>query len=271
MHNLKAGLRSLRAGAGFARRQYGSFRRHARLCQERDSAYAAYSKLDPRCLHLGAEFFAMSGWFNTDLDPRSDGIYYLDATQPFPFPNSSFDFIFSEHMIEHISFRDGQKMLAECRRILKPGGVIRTATPNLRIVLALIEDSPDNEAYLTWAAGEFKLPDAPFPKAPGVINNFFRAWGHQFIYDPPMLRRALEQAGFSNIVHCEVGKSAHSLLRGLERHGERWSPWINEFETMVFEGTVPGNEPTQPVSGEARLAGKNSSQKQGTAADFVRG
>jgi len=255
VHNLKAGLRSLRAGAGHARRQYGTFRRHERLRRERDAAYAAYSGRSPKCLHLGAELFSLPNWFNTDLDPRGEGIYYLDATRPFPFPSSSFDFIFSEHMIEHISFVEGLKLLAECRRILRPGGVVRAATPNLRTILALIADSDGNEAYLRWAVQEFNLPKAPFPKAPGVINNFFRAWGHQFIYDPEVLRNAMEQAGFGEIVQCEVGASRHLLLQGLERHGQRWTEWINKFETMVFEGTVPGTvDPT--ASTQTELAGK---------------
>jgi len=240
VHDLRAGLRSLRSGAGHARRQYGFFRREERFRRERDTAYAAYASQPVKALHLGAEFFAIPNWFNTDLDPRCDGIYYLDATKPFPFPDSSFDFIFSEHMIEHIPFSDGMRLLSECRRILKPGGVVRTATPNLRIILGLIEEPADTKDYLSWASTEFNLPKAPFPEAPGVINNFFRAWGHQFLYDPPMLRTTLEQAGLVYVVECEIGQSQHLPLRGLERHGQRWTEWINKFETMVFEGTAPG-------------------------------
>jgi hypothetical protein len=146
--------------------------------------------------------------------------------------------------------------LSECRRILKPGGVVRTATPNLRIILELIEESADSRAYLNWAAKEFNLPRAPFPEAPGVINNFFRAWGHQFIYDPEMLRTTLEQAGFAGIVQCEVGESRYLPLQGLERHGQRWNEWINKFETMVFEGTVPGGQNITATASHAGLVGK---------------
>jgi predicted SAM-dependent methyltransferase len=159
-------------------------------------------------------------------------------------------------MIEHISFNEGSKLLAECRRILKPGGVVRAATPNLRTILALIAENSDNEPYLSWAVEEFNLPKAPFPKAPGVINNFFRAWGHQFLYDPEMLRKTMEQAGFAEVVQCEVGESRHVPLQGLERHGQRWTDWINKFETMVFEGTVASDTvaPTPPTQME--IAGK---------------
>ena len=242
MHHLKNAIRSLRQGAGFARHQFGTYRRLARLCRERDVAYAAYSTKSPQCLHLGAERFAMPDWFNTDLNPIREGTYYLDAAGPYPFPDASFDYIFSEHMIEHISFKQGLEMLAECRRVLRPGGVVRIATPNLRNILSLIAESEHHEAYLQWAAEQFRLPTAPFPKAPGVINNFFQSWGHRFIYDPAMLRTAILQVGFAEIAECEIGESQHEALRKLEKHGEMWNPWINKFETMVFEATTPASK-----------------------------
>ena len=239
-NTLYAGIKSLREGAWYARYQYRRFRHHERLCRERDAAYASYQASSPQRLHLGAELFVLPDWFNTDLDPRSQGIYYVDATEPLPFPNASFDFIFFEHMIEHIPFADGLKLLGECRRILRGGGVVRVATPDLSNILALLSASrSETEAYLSWAVETFDtVPKSPFPKAPGVINNFFRSWGHQFIYDAETLRTAMEQAGLIGIKQCKVGESAHPPLRSLERHGERWSPWVNEYETMILEGTA---------------------------------
>ena len=256
MHSLHAGFRYFRAGAGKVCRQVHSYVRRARMRRECIGAYAAYAERSPQCLHIGAEIFAIPGWFNTDLDPRGKGIYYLDATLPFPFPSGSFDFVFSEHMIEHIPFGDGLKMLAECRRILKPGGVIRTATPNLRNIVSLLSKSNGNQDYLDWAVEQFKLPKAPYPKAPGVVNHFFRAWGHQFIYDPEMLQTALQQAGFEKIIHCDIGASRHAPLRRLERHGQRWTPWINEFETMILEATVPGGKAATGVAAQMTVAEK---------------
>src|SRR5687767_1281080 len=64
-------------------------------------------------LHIGAGLSLLTGWLNTDLTARP-GVSYLDATARFPFPSDSFDFIYSEHMIEHVSYADGQRMLREC-------------------------------------------------------------------------------------------------------------------------------------------------------------
>jgi predicted SAM-dependent methyltransferase len=44
----------------------------------------------------------MSSWLNTDLLPINRDVVYLDATRRLPFRNDQFDYVFSEHTIEHI-------------------------------------------------------------------------------------------------------------------------------------------------------------------------
>lgn len=239
-HSLKIGIQSLRQGLDHARDRYWVARRYKRLSRERDAAFVSYRDRSSLGLQIGAQNNVLDNWFNTDLDPRARGIYYLDATQSFPFPDHTFDFIFSEHMIEHIPFAAGLELLRECRRVLKPSGVVRTATPNLKNILALnTNHNSDADRYLTWAVERFSLPRDPYPRAPMVINHFFRSWGHQFLYDPETLRATLVEAGFCDIVQQPPGESAHAPLRGLELHGEAIGEWNNQFETMVFEGSDP--------------------------------
>src|ERR1700761_2617137 len=83
-------------------------------------------------LEIGAGGAGKPGWLSADLHPRpsADGNYsiVMDATQPFPLPDAAFDFIYSEHMIEHIPYADGRRMVRECFRVLKPEGVLRIST-----------------------------------------------------------------------------------------------------------------------------------------------
>jgi predicted SAM-dependent methyltransferase len=256
MHSFKLGVQSLREGITHARVQYWCARHYRRLSRERAEAFAQYRSRSPRGLHIGAQAVHLKNWFNTDLDPRGGEMYYLDATQLFPFPDHSFDFVFSEHMIEHIPFAAGLEMLRECRRVLKPCGVVRTATPNLKNILALSTNhNPDAQRYLQWAVETFSLPPEPYPKAPMVINNFFRSWGHQFLYDPETLHAALAQAGFRDIVHQQAGVSSHAELRGLEHHGDTIGEWVNQFETMVFEGMAPHGVTTPAMATPMEVAG----------------
>ena len=186
-------------------------------------------------LHLGCGARILDGWLNVDIEPCSPQVLRLDATQAFPFADASFDYIFSEHMIEHLSYPQGQQMLAECRRVLKPGGVLRIATPDLAFLVALYgaEKSALQNAYLEWAHMQF-IAWAPEASDTFVVNNFVRDWGHQFIYDPKTLHRALRDAGFTTPAACEINASSHDALCGLE-HLERMPEGFLRLETMVFE------------------------------------
>ena len=62
------------------------------------------------------------GWLNTDLCPKVAGCVTLDATKPFPLASASFDYVFSEHQMEHIHYSDAVRMLRECHRVLRPVG-----------------------------------------------------------------------------------------------------------------------------------------------------
>ena len=75
---------------------------------------------DCRKLQVGALGHYLEGWLNTDVAPSDSRTVFLDATKPFPIPDNSFDAVFAEHMFEHIPYKDGQHMLRECFRILKP-------------------------------------------------------------------------------------------------------------------------------------------------------
>src|SRR6202035_5133821 len=97
--------------------------------------YLAQSK-SPR-LNIGCGGRELSGWLNTDYAPALPMVMHLDIKRCFPFKEETFDYIFSEHVIEHISYQGGVKMLMECFRILKKSGKIRISTPDLAFLVDL--------------------------------------------------------------------------------------------------------------------------------------
>jgi predicted SAM-dependent methyltransferase len=182
---------------------------------------------DVRKLQLGAAEHALPGWLNTDLHGygRSD-IAYLDVRKRFPLPDASFDVVYSEHMLEHLTYADGQHCLRECLRVLRPGGTVRVATPSLERLAALYDGGDAAERYVRWAV-ETLEPEVR-ERLPGVvINNFFHSWGHRFVYDPQTLRHALLEAGFVDVEAVPLGE--------LERHLAE-TPELRELETFVLEG-----------------------------------
>jgi predicted SAM-dependent methyltransferase len=198
----------------------------------------------PRKLHLGAGNWILPGWLNTDLFPTHRGMIYLDVTRRFPFADSTFDYVFSEHMIEHVDYDSGMTMLRECYRILKPGGKIRIATPDLEVLIGLHSQGKTDlqRRYIQWFTDR-GLPGGETYNDVFVINNAFRAWGHTFLYDRETLRTAMAKVGFENLTFGNPGVSDDANLSGLESHGkEILAEEINQFETFVVEGEAQKRE-----------------------------
>ena len=179
----------------------------------------------------------LPGWLNTDRDPETRACIYLDATHPFPLPDASFDYVFSEHQIEHLSYTNGLSMLRECFRVLRPGGRIRTATPDLTTIagLAAADLSDEQRRYVRWVIETF-VPEAPGELSAFAINNAFRNWGHRFLYNEATLAYALARVGFGDSRRHPMGDSDDDSLRNLEAHGaSHRNEVMTRFETLVLE------------------------------------
>lgn len=196
-------------------------------------------------LQIGSGKNILSGWINTDLNPSSSEIIFLDASRRFPFDNETLDYICSKHYIEHLNLNRGLFMLNECCRVLKHGGKIRIATLNLESVVDLYKTKDKTKIqefytdficknYLSRYTDKYKNDTL-------VINTLFNNFGHEFIYDKETLKQLLEQTGFANIKSYLPGESEDENLKNLEQHnaGFEHADELNKFETIVLEGTKP--------------------------------
>jgi predicted SAM-dependent methyltransferase len=192
-----------------------------------------------RKLQLGAGEFNNPGWLNTDIEPR-EGQAYLDATKRFPLPDSSFQLVASEQVLEHLSSEQGLSMMKESFRILVRGGKVRVATPNLLKLVDLLRDdkTPEQMAYVRAKMDWHHWNMTPDP-ADVIVNQEMYEFGHRFVYTPKMLRSTLEAAGFTQIEQNRSGESNDPALRGLEVRSHSNVSDIDRYETMVFEGRRP--------------------------------
>ncbi|GFO55073.1 hypothetical protein GMSM_20800 [Geomonas sp. Red276] len=87
---------------------------------------------EARKVHFGCGRDLLDGFCNVDLYARS--AVRLDARNRTPFRDGSISFVYSSHLVEHLEPRDLLFHLAECRRILEPGGLLRLAVPDFAAV-----------------------------------------------------------------------------------------------------------------------------------------
>jgi predicted SAM-dependent methyltransferase len=199
-----------------------------------------FREASTRKLQIGCGENVLEGWLNCDLNPKKDSVLRLDATKRFPFDDGQFDYVFSEHFIEHIDYPEGLKMLSECRRVLKPGGKARITTPNMAFLIDLYrkDKSEQQLRYIEWATKSF-INYAPATRDVFVINNFFTCdWGHRFIYDQESLTELMQKAGFGNIRSFVLGGSDDPELRGLENESRMPAGFL-KLESITVEGERP--------------------------------
>jgi predicted SAM-dependent methyltransferase len=199
--------------------------------------YLAGRGSQPAMLEIGAGPNEKPGWLASDLTAQLQARRIpLDATKSFPLENATFDYVFSEHMIEHVPYEGGHNMLKESFRILKPGGIVRIVTPSLGFIVRIVSSdrSKFEQGYFEWFLRTV-LPDAPIRSNAFFFNIFVRDWGHTFIYDHQTLRHSMQAAGFTDITTCTLNQSSHRELANLENTA-RMPPGYLELESMVFEG-----------------------------------
>lgn len=195
---------------------------------------------DKKYLNMGSGYNPLNGWLNADFLDRA-GSVFMDATKKLELPDNSFEAVFSEHMIEHISYNDANFMIKEFYRILKPGGKIRINTPDLKFLIDLYstEKTEIQKQYIDWSLNKF-VKYAPINYDTFIINNFFRDWGHCFIYDSKTLTKTFELNGFINIKQKSPNNTSYEIFKNVELHGTNIMPTeFNELETLVIEAEKP--------------------------------
>lgn len=86
---------------------------------------------DLRKLNVGCGDRALPHWTNLDFVARDGLVSAHDLRTPLPFPDATFDAVYHSHVLEHLDLPAAARLLRECHRVLKPGGTLRVAVPDL--------------------------------------------------------------------------------------------------------------------------------------------
>jgi predicted SAM-dependent methyltransferase len=91
-------------------------------------------------LNLGCGSRCHPAWINIDIAPCVPGVIAHDLSRGIPLPDSSCDVVYHSHLVEHLRPEDARRFMKECYRVLKAGGILRVATPDLERICRLYLD-----------------------------------------------------------------------------------------------------------------------------------
>ena len=140
-----------------------------------------------------------SHWVNADGFRDRNVHYLLDFGRPLPFPDKSFDGVFCEHVMEHFSLQDGERIAREVHRVLRAGGCFRIVVPDAELVLRRYLEAPQELVVRRDNGAETPME---------IVNLYFRQrYEHQFAYDWLTMEKMLLRAGFGAVCRAAFGKS----------------------------------------------------------------
>ena len=152
------------------------------------------------------------GWINIDVEPLSlyaalHGYNFMahDLRLGLPFHDGSVDYIYSSHMLEHVSYAQGKELLAHCYRALKPAGVMRVAVPDLQLMAM---------AYLADNKESFDADSEAARTMPFVAQKFWHILtdNHKAAYDKEVLGETANSLGFK-AEQVAFGQSVHTVFK----------------------------------------------------------
>jgi len=153
-----------------------------------------------RRLNWGCGTHPQPGWINSDVkdDPGID--ISCDIRDGLPLPDATLDYVVSIHALPMIPYPELVPVLEELRRVLRPGGVLRLALPDLDVAIG---------AYQRGETAHFHVPDEDEPTLSGKFIVHMLWYGYSVtLFTEEFARGLLLRAGFRTVQRCEYLETA---------------------------------------------------------------
>lgn len=147
-----------------------------------------------RRLNWGCGAEGEAGWVNSDLKEHPSIQVPADITKGLPLPDRHFDYAVSIHALPMISLPQVVPVLAELRRVLRPGGVLRLCLPDLDKGLAALREGRVEHFY---------VPDSDSACVSGkfITHMLWYGWSVT-LFTAEFIEELLVKAGFAAVHHC---------------------------------------------------------------------
>jgi SAM-dependent methyltransferase len=95
-------------------------------------------------LELGSGYHPTAGYTHLDINPNAPHVDIVAACHPLPgIPDASVTNLRAVDVLEHLSYRDTEAVLAEWHRILAPGGRVYVQVPDAELTMRWFTESPE--------------------------------------------------------------------------------------------------------------------------------
>jgi len=141
------------------------------------------------------------GWLTVDMSLESD--FYWDLRRGLPFPENSVSTLYSSHVLEHFSHREILRLLADCFRVLKPGGELSACVPDASVYLdGYAVPSRFDRTHMSYAPAVYS------DQRMDIVNYIAYMDGqHKYMFDRENLMHVLRESGFQNVRLREFNQS----------------------------------------------------------------
>ena len=95
--------------------------------------------MTPLRINVGSGDHPLPGFVNVDALPDARGVDVVaDISQRLPFDDGAAEMLYASHLLEHFAYDDVPRLLADWRRVLRDGGVLLIAVPDLDVIARML-------------------------------------------------------------------------------------------------------------------------------------
>jgi predicted SAM-dependent methyltransferase len=132
--------------------------------------------------------------------------WVLDATSKWNCPDDYWDGIFTEDVLEHLSYNDAVFTLKEALRTLRPGRLIRIVLPDIQRYIEFYNDKTANRSANQWFEERFAF-------GAEAIAYLTQNQGHASVWDSYLLSTVLKEIGFVNVAMVSFNRGSDRRLQ----------------------------------------------------------
>lgn len=183
-------------------------------------------------LHLGCGKRFLPGFVHVDLAdfPHIDYRHAIDQLEFLS--DGAAELIYSSHSIEYFDRVEACRVLAEWRRVLQPGGVLRVAVPDFAALADVYRQYGKLDLILGPLYGRMEIAGTG------------RLIYHKTVYDFASLRELLEQCGFENVRRYDWRQTVH---RHHDDHSQAYIPHMDKDQGLLISLNVECQKTADPV------------------------